>query len=330
MRKAKVFIPLMACLLMLTGCKNNDNPTSGRPSTPDISIDPTAFGGYYANYVDWLSVEGNELQFNLHKLCLLTHTKIVTYNQFSAYTTASTQPRSIDQSATDSTKNVAFYTGAEISKSQKYTREHVWPCANSSGLWVHSGYSSKEYYVDGTGYWGGGSDLYHVRPSSTYVNTARGNSKFIEFKEGEITYQAADDGTKSGSSYNYPGGKCVLLVNSDPDAGFATKSEPADQYKGDIVRILMYVYIHYAKMGGTEWNWYYDEAKTKCVMGSLGLRQVFGIEDQDEMYEMIVRWNELDPVDDHERLRNDTIQQIQGNRNPFVDYPDLVAKCFGL
>ena len=156
-----------------------------------------------------------------------------------------------------------------------------------------------------------------VRPSSSYVNTARGNSKFIEFEEGIQTYDAGDSG-----------GKCVLKVNSDPAEGFATKSEPADMYKGDIVRILMYVYIHYAKIGGAEWQWYYDEAKTKCVMGSLGLTQVFGYSDINEVYDLMVRWNELDPVDDHERLRNDTIQAIQGNRNPFVDYPQLIARCF--
>lgn len=321
--KVKVLIPLVAALAMLTSCKGDNPSTSGGggSSSPAISIDPTAYGGYYAPYVDMLSVEGNELQFNLHKLCLITHTNIVTYKQFYNYTSASAKPRSIDQSPTDSNKNVFFYTGAENSKSTSYTREHVWPCANSSGLWIHdksSGASSNVYNVDGSGYWGGGSDLYHVRPSSSYVNTARGNSKFKEFAPNDTVYEASDSN-----------GKYTLLVDSDPKGGFATKSEPADQLKGDIVRICMYVYIHYAKMGGQEWNWYYDDAKTKCVMGALGLTQVFAFP-EDQLYEKLVEWNNLDPVDDLERLRNDTIQKIQGNRNPFVDYPELIAKCFGL
>ena len=36
------------------------------------------------------------------------------------------------------------------------------------------------------------------------------------------------------------------------------------------------------------------------------------------------RWSAQDPPDDRERARNDVIESIQGNRNPFIDCPDLV------
>jgi deoxyribonuclease-1 len=38
------------------------------------------------------------------------------------------------------------------------------------------------------------------------------------------------------------------------------------------------------------------------------------------------KWHIADPVDDEERARNNEIMKIQGNRNPFIDMPDLVSR----
>ncbi len=35
-------------------------------------------------------------------------------------------------------------------------------------------------------------------------------------------------------------------------------------------------------------------------------------------------WHELDPVDEEEMIRNELIFELQKNRNPFIDYPELV------
>lgn len=40
--------------------------------------------------------------------------------------------------------------------------------------------------------------------------------------------------------------------------------------------------------------------------------------------EVLRRWNEIDPVDQDEIKKNDIIYSVQKNRNPFVDYPNLV------
>lgn len=36
------------------------------------------------------------------------------------------------------------------------------------------------------------------------------------------------------------------------------------------------------------------------------------------------KWNREDPVDEAEMLKNDQIQEAQGNRNPYIDFPQLV------
>jgi endonuclease I len=37
-------------------------------------------------------------------------------------------------------------------------------------------------------------------------------------------------------------------------------------------------------------------------------------------------WNRIDPPDDDEKRRNDLVYKYQGNRNPFIDNPELIEK----
>jgi endonuclease I len=87
--------------------------------------------------------------------------------------------------------------------------------------------------------------------------------------------------------------------------------EPRDEVKGDIARILFYM----ATM-------YFDLSLNDDPLSSSGLKSM-GI------LSVLLEWNDLDPVDDFERNRNEVIFSYQGNRNPFIDYPDFADLIWG-
>lgn len=69
--------------------------------------------------------------------------------------------------------------------------------------------------------------------------------------------------------------------------------EPPNKHKGDVARALFYFSLRY--------NLSIDEAQEATLR----------------------KWNALDPVSPEELSRNDEVEKIQGNRNPFIDRPDL-------
>jgi deoxyribonuclease-1 len=46
----------------------------------------------------------------------------------------------------------------------------------------------------------------------------------------------------------------------------------------------------------------------------------------DDYEEMLREWHLSDPPDEWERDRNSLIEDVQGNRNPYIDYPEIVEK----
>ncbi|MDD5924589.1 MAG: endonuclease [Clostridia bacterium] len=81
--------------------------------------------------------------------------------------------------------------------------------------------------------------------------------------------------------------------------------EVVDEYKGDIARIYAYMVTHY----GTLYN-----LIDKVMVGG---------------YDTLVKWNAIDPVDDYEINRNNVAHDYQGNRNPYIDCPDLINVIWG-
>ncbi len=81
--------------------------------------------------------------------------------------------------------------------------------------------------------------------------------------------------------------------------------EPNDNVKGDVARICLYMYIRY----GT----------SHCQ----NITTVF------QSVDVLLAWCELDPVDTWEMGRNEVVEEIQGNRNVFIDYPEYAWLIFG-
>jgi hypothetical protein len=94
-----------------------------------------------------------------------------------------------------------------------------------------------------------------------------------------------------------------LGCKSGTNANGQTVFEPRDQHKGDAARAIMYEAICYNTISGNSWE----------LPSS-----------QDQM--ILKNWHFQDPPSNWEIARNDLIDSLQGNRNPFVDSIDYV--CF--
>lgn len=143
------------------------------------------------------------------------------------------------------------------------------------------------------------TDLFHLYPTDGYVNGRRSNNPFGEVDEPTYTSQAG----------------CRLGPNATP--GYSgTVFEPLDEYKGDFARTYFYMATCYEdRIAG--WG--------SCPICN-------GTDDQsfdDWAVDLLLKWNEQDPVSDKERARNDAVYVYQENRNPFIDYPELVEKIWG-
>lgn len=309
-RKTFLIMPLLLAVTSLTGC--------GEPSEEEQAEQEQKEAYYEDCHLDY---HGQWLESELQVHSFEKHQVYVKYGQINSYYKETNSHKSVEGiPGTD--KNQWFYSGREKSGISNGNREHVWPCANSAQLWVHGSSSSDPHNVDGSKYKGGGSDLYHVRLANKYTNTLRGNSKFVDFDDEE--FEAIRDQV---NSYNYDDGKYDLLAygesydNTTGRMAYANKVEVDDAMKGDVARIILYLYMHYLDRGETD-------AEYSDMVGNLELTNVIGYTEKARCVYKLVEWNEMDPPSNVEKQRNQTVQKIQGNRNPFVDHPELARRMF--
>jgi len=84
---------------------------------------------------------------------------------------------------------------------------------------------------------------------------------------------------------------------------------PGDEWRGDIARMMMYMYVRYG-----------NQCKANTVGSGSSSYSTLG-----DMPNVFLEWNAEDPVSQYEMNRNTVLQNMQGNRNPFIDNPYLAT-----
>jgi endonuclease I len=147
------------------------------------------------------------------------------------------------------------------------------------------------------------SDLNHLYPADGPANRAKSN-----YILGEVTNPSFNNGvSKVGkNAYNFAG------------APAATAFEPADEYKGDFARTYLYMitcYEDYAQ----QWR---SDALNMLNNETYPVLKPWA-------KDMLLKWHRNDPVSNKELVRNEEVYGYQNNRNPFIDFPQLVEYIWG-
>lgn len=132
---------------------------------------------------------------------------------------------------------------------------------------------------------GPGADAHHLRAADVQRNSDRGSKKYF---------------AGTGNSY-----------------GTGTNWYPGDEWKGDVARMMMYMYLRYGN---------------QCLPKNVATG-VINASDTN-MINLLLQWNAEDPVSQYEDNRNTYLGNSsnsygQGNRNPFIDNPYLATLIWG-
>jgi len=239
----------------------------------------------------YTTTQNNELYDALQTLMTDTHKVYAEYNPSGEQSNELSYLWDFSDAEAGSSQYLYFYTDvlADDYGTGDMQREHVWPKSNAS------------YYQ-----LNGGADLHHLRPSIGTVNSAKSNYTFANVRENYSSY--------SPSSVD---GQEVIWYN-----GNSGVLEVRDNVKGDVARILLYVYCRWGQP-----NLYSDVSSAYLPEMDSDDSANGGIRAIDDL-DTLLQWMEMDPVDDWEMGRNDQAENFQGNRNVFIDYPEFAWLLF--
>ncbi len=265
------------------------------------AAESTYTGTYYDSITE---TSGTALLGQIHDLITSTHKTYPTYKGLN-----SIFPQS--DPGLDGKGVLEFYTHETLtgdfgSSTGNPNKEHVWPKSLSNGLWKETA----------SGYKGGGADLHHIRPTEMTLNSKRGNDKYgnLDKNSAEEAYSKKVGGGQSELG-GYSGGGVFM---------------PLDNVKGDVARIVMYVYTHYNTYNSSVFGGYASTNGSGSVsFGTLKFTDVIKASSESAAISLLLDWNKSDPIDDIERTRNNVAFEEQGNRNPFIDNEDYADAIWG-
>ena len=174
----------------------------------------------------------------------------------------------------DNPSNLLLIYGSEASGTHQRSRPY-------SGSWNREHVYAKSKGTPNLGESGPGADGHHLRPADITLNSTRGSLLF-------------DDGSGATAYKTSRGGWY-----------------PGDEWKGDVARILMYMYVRY---------------DSQCLPLNITMNPATYSSD---FPDILLKWNVEDPVSNFERTRNNVVYGIQHNRNPFIDNPYLATVIWG-
>lgn len=287
---------MMAISLPFSSAGNTNVVDAAIGTAPTVKYSSTLSSSYY-NSVSGKS--GDTLLEGLASLTLSNHKYYTTYEETKGGCAYS------DKDPNNSSNLIDFYTGWSIpndwDSGATWNREHVWAQSLTNELF---------------GTEGAGSDIHHIRPLISSINSARNNGLFTDTEHcGSIPLE----------KYYYTGTK-VPSHTGDWTGCYTYNQdywEPRDDEKGDVARILMYLYMHYS----TE----VSANSSHKYAGELSITNIAytSSKTKDAAFDMLVEWNDLDPVSTFEINRNNYCASVTGTRNPFIDHPEYANSIWG-
>ena len=244
-----------------------------------------------------LSLTGANLKAALATKITNTHTRNLTY------TPGIWEASKITDINPDNSNEVLLIYGYEDGTDTDVTNNRVAGIndnGSGSGLWnrehVYSNSLATPNLDDSSGNGPPYADAHNLRPCNGQRNSSRGNRKFSN-----------NSGIESGET-----NESYTNSNGSNQTGWY----PGDEWKGDVARMMMYMYLRY------------EEQTLPTNVGLGNSSDTF-----DDMINLFLSWNVEDPVSAFELQRNtyhDSDETYaQGNRNPFIDNPYFATQVWG-